>query len=348
MINMKETETMKKAAVLLIAFILMMSTFCLADEAVTYVKTINCTPVYKGVDFSFDAPGHEMIIVTYKSSQESGQFLLAGNDGSFTGHLSMPMTYSGSNVYITLTSMNGRVLNEKYNTRTLVPEPEAGPRQEGRLSGITVCIDPGHSANCPSGSEPVGPGLEGRKALETGMAQGIQTRRMESVVNLEIAFVLRDVLLAQGANVVMTRTTESASLSNLDRCAIAEEGGADIMLRLHCNLTEPAYTTGIQIYAPKSSDYAKALGSTEEWNRWCDMMLNAMKDATGCKKGGTCLTNQYTGNNWAKMPCFLVEMGYMSNPGEDMLLSEPWYQQGLAEGMADGCYLICQDRGLLN
>jgi len=47
------------------------------------------------------------------------------------------------------------------------------------------------------------------------------------------------------------------------------------------------------------------------------------------------------------MPCFLIEMGYMSNYGEDILLSEPWYQLLLSEGMADGVYAICADRGLL-
>ena len=45
------------------------------------------------------------------------------------------------------------------------------------------------------------------------------------------------------------------------------------------------------------------------------------------------------------MPCFLVEMGFMSNPQEDLLLSTPAYQQLLAEGMAQGVYDIALYRG---
>ena len=55
--------------------------------------------------------------------------------------------------------------------------------------------------------------------------------------------------------------------------------------------------------------------------------------------------DNYVGNNWAKMMCFLVEMGYLSNPAEEYLLVTPVYQQWLAEGMADGVYEIAVARG---
>lgn len=321
---------------------------CALAEQAKKIKTIDCTPLYKGVDFEFDAEGHDLLFIQYKSSQESGQFVLKGENGHFSGHLNMPLTYNGSNVFITVSTMNQKILIEKYNTKTLVPCPEPVERQEGRLSGITVCIDPGHSANCPKGSEPKGPGLSGNKTQVTGMAQGRVTKRMESVVNLEIAFVLRDELLRQGANVVMTRTDEEASLNNLDRCAIAEEGNADIMLRLHCNAVESKTKTGIVVYFPLNSSYAKALGTKEEYRGWADAMLDAVHTAAGVTNGTSCATDNYTGNNWAKMPCFLLELGYMTTPSEDLLLSEPWYQQILSEGMAEGVWRVCRMRGLVD
>lgn len=313
------------------------------------IRSIDCTPGVHSVDFSFDAQGHKLLFIQYKSSQESGQFVLQGEDGHFSGHLDMPLTYNGSNVFITVSSMlpNQTVLIEKYNTRTAVPCPDPVMKQEGRLSGITVCIDPGHSANCPKGKEPLGPGLSGSKVQVTGMAQGRVTRRMESVVNLELAFVLRDELLRQGADVVMTRTDEEASLNNLDRCRIAEEGKADIMLRLHCNAVESKTKTGIGVYFPLHSDYAEALASKEEYRLWADTLLECVHTSAGVTNGTSCATDNYTGNNWAKMPCFLLELGYMTTPSEDLLLSEPWYQQILAEGMAEGCYRVCQRRGLI-
>ena len=57
--------------------------------------------------------------------------------------------------------------------------------------------------------------------------------------------------------------------------------------------------------------------------------------------------DDFIGNNWAKMICFLIELGYMSNPEEDYLLSHPVHQQRLAEGMAQGVYEIALFRGLV-
>ena len=47
------------------------------------------------------------------------------------------------------------------------------------------------------------------------------------------------------------------------------------------------------------------------------------------------------------MICFLIEMGFMSNVQDEHLLSQPVYQQWLAEGMAQGVYEIALFRGLV-
>lgn len=43
-----------------------------------------------------------------------------------------------------------------------------------------------------------------------------------------------------------------------------------------------------------------------------------------------------TGFNWSKVPVILVEMGFMSNPNEDKLLSQDTYQDKLAQGLCNG------------
>ena len=55
----------------------------------------------------------------------------------------------------------------------------------------------------------------------------------------------------------------------------------------------------------------------------------------------------FVGNNWARMICFPIEMGFMSNVQGEHLLSQPVYQQWLAEGMAQGVYEIALFRGLV-
>ena len=40
-----------------------------------------------------------------------------------------------------------------------------------------------------------------------------------------------------------------------------------------------------------------------------------------------------TGLNWSKVPVTIVEMGFLSNPGEDRLLSSEDYQNKIVQGM---------------
>ena len=161
--------------------------------------------------------------------------------------------------------------------------------------------------------------------------------------------ILRDILTAQGATVILTRDVQDVFHTNIERCEIAAAGGAHIMLRLHCNNSSNQNKTGIQIYSPLNSDYARAVASPEDYRLMGETLMNCMKDAVGYERkdatGTTRLNDSYVGNNWAKMACFLVEMGYMSNPGEDIKLATPEYQRMLAEGMAEGVYQIALIRG---
>ena len=179
------------------------------------------------------------------------------------------------------------------------------------------------------------------------MARGTVTRRMESIVVLEIGLMLRDALLKEGAAVVMTRETQDIYLSNIERAEIAAEADADFFLRLHCNNRDSESVQGIGIYCPYGSDYAEAIAERDGWQAMGGILLAAMQEATGQEKGGVTTTNRYIGNNWALMPSFLIEMGYMSNPAEDVLLSAKPYQQRLVKGMVEGVYNLAVYLGLI-
>ena len=187
------------------------------------------------------------------------------------------------------------------------------------------------------------------------MAQGRVTLRREHIVALEISMMLRDELIRQGATVVLTKDHPMQELSNLERCKVAEDAGAHIMLRIHLDLWENPRKRGFHVYAPLNSDYAKAVADKETYRAMAQMMLDAMKRAAGYptdgkdkdKYGSVKVSDQFIGNNWAKMTCFLIETGYMSTPREDYMSSHPVYQQVLAEGMAQGVYDIAVYRGWL-
>ncbi len=316
------------------------------------VQNLVLTETPDGFSYSFTAEGADYMVMACRSKEESQKMYIYPLDaaGTFAGQVTMPLTYARTLMTVQLLNSQGIVLKEGQVRKGYVP-PAWPEGQPGRLSGVTVCIDPGHQENGDPVVEPVGPGLQGKTAGTSGMAQGCVTQRKESIVTLEIAYVLRDELLRQGAKVVMTRTQQMEFHTNIQRCAIAKVGGADIMLRLHCDTRESRTKRGISIFSPLNSTFARAVADPAEYRKMGELLINAMKRAVGYeltdKTGFVTLNDAYVGNNWAEMPCFLVEMGYLSNPQDDFQLSHPAYQQILAEGMAQGVYEIAVERDLI-
>lgn len=313
--------------------------------------TLEETPT--GFRYSFTAPGADYMLLDCHSRQEDRTFPVypIDDEGHFEGEVAMPLTYARTQMTITVRTGSGASRREAICYKGY----EAGAAHEsaaGRLSGVVVCIDPGHQEISRIVTEPVGPGLSGTVTTTPGMAMGLHTLRRESIVALEISVMLRDVLTAQGATVVLTRDRQDIYVSNLDRCAIAEEAGAHVMLRLHCDYVDDTNRQGIAIYSPRNSDYAQAVADETTYEKMAQTLLNCTKAAVGYdlndSTGRVRLNDAYVGNNWAKMACFLIEMGYMTNVREDLLLSHPVYQRWLAEGMAEGVYQLAQMRGWLN
>lgn len=315
------------------------------------VQNLQLTETEDGFTYSFTAEGTDYMKLYFRNKQETGEmYIFPGENGEYSGEVALPLTYARTLSTVQIRTTKDTVKAEK-TVRKGYAIPPAPAVKEGPLSGLVVCIDPGHQENGQPFREPVGPGLEGSKTGTAGMAQGKVTMRKESIVVLEIAFKLRDILTEQGATVVMTRERQDIFHTNLERCQIAEDAGAFIMLRLHCDTRENTKKQGLSLYTPLNSDYAKAVADKAEYKEMGQLMLDAMKRATGYKLDSSTGTvhqgDGFIGNNWARMICFLIEMGYMSNAEEDYLLSQPVYQQWLAEGMAQGVYDVAVYRGLI-
>lgn len=314
------------------------------------VKALELTETPTGFRYSFTAPETDYMMLYFRSKQQTATFPVypVNDEGLYEGEIVSDLTYCRTQFTVQVRNAKGSVKKEA-TCRKAWAIPEAAEAQEGRLSGVVVCIDPGHQENGRFVTEPIGPGLSGKTSGKGGMAQGKVTLRKEDIVVLETAMRLRDVLVSQGATVVLTRDVQDIFHTNIERCDIAEAAGAHIMLRLHCNNSSNTSKTGIQIYAPLNSDYARAVASPEEYRLMGETFLTEMKLAVGYElkdsTGVVRLNDNYVGNNWAKMTCFLVEMGYMSNPGEDVKLATPEYQMMLAEGMANGVYEVALLRG---
>lgn len=314
------------------------------------VRNLTLTETPTGFKYSFTAKGSDYQYLYYRSRQESAMVLIypSNADGLYEGEIETPLTYART--LITVQVVNGKgIMKEEASVRKGYEAPAAAEAQEGRLSGVVVCIDPGHQEDAVPCKEPKGPGLQGYTTGSNGMAQGRTTMRKEDIVCLEMGMVLRDLLISEGATVVMTREVNSGFYSNLERCQVAADAGAHIMLRLHCDTSDSRGKQGLSVYAPLNSEYAKAVCDKDEYRRLGNLLLTEMKKAGGYeltdKTGFVTLSDGFVGNNWAQMLCYLVEMGFMSNPEEDLKLASPEYQKILSQGMVEGVYQIALARG---
>ena len=328
-------------------FVLLLVLFCSSASAAV-VKDLTYTPKDHAVDLEFTAPGYDTVIVSYTNLFDNGKITLKSEDGHYSCTISAPSTYPGNNVAVTIKTPRGKVLMKKTYVKTAMEEiPLAEQAAEGRLKGVTVCVDPGHQGVELYAKEPMGPGLSGYHKTSNGQAQGVVTRRYESVVVLEVGLKLRNALLQEGASVVMTREDQNTPVTNVRRAEIAAEGGADVFIRLHCDNSGNKNARGIFVYIPLSSTNAKAVADAKTYRTYGEALLKAMKEATGVTKGTVRQNNSYVANNWATMPAFLIEFGFMSNPDDDLMISTPEYQQHLIEGMINGIEEIARMRGVI-
>ena len=308
------------------------------------------TMVEGGFEYSFNVPGRDTVILRYKSAQETHNILLYAADGyTYQGFAPMDYSYPDDRVTITiLTTNSGHELYQETFQAYYAPLPIVEQAAEGRLKGVTVCVDPGHQRKAEVETVPLGPNFKKQTTTTIGMAQGKVTNRRESIVVLEIGLQLRNALLKEGATVVMTREIQDTFVGMLERADIPNNANADFVLRLHCNSRDNESVQGIVIYCPYQSSYATEAAPEDEYRNMGFTLLYAMQEATGQAKGTCTLNNNYVGNNWSKMPSFLVEMGYMSNHAEDLLMSaSPRYQQQLVDGMVEGIVDLAVMRGLI-
>jgi N-acetylmuramoyl-L-alanine amidase len=214
-------------------------------------------------------------------------------------------------------------------TSTLTPTPLLPAK------AYMICIDPGHQAKANNELEPVGPHSKEMKPKVSSGTQGITTKKPESVLNLEVSLLLRDKLLAEGYQVMMTREKQDVNLSNKDRADIANNAQADLFVRIHADGSELQSIEGISVqYPAENSSFPKTMLQTSK--DAAAEVLKVMLDKTGAKSKGIVARSDLSGFNWAKVPSILIEMGFMTNSAEDVRMSTADYQDKLADGIKRG------------
>lgn len=207
--------------------------------------------------------------------------------------------------------------------------PQAVPGKP--LLGITVGVNAGHQRYGDYRKDPIYPGAK-KKRYKVGVGtSGRWSHKAEYEINLRVALKLRAALEKEGATVVMIRETNNVNISNVKRSRIMNEAGCDIALNLHCNsVAGNSKANGLRLYTvsvgkTKAESYAIA-----------KVLAPAYCESTGAKNGGITRSRGYISLNYSTVPAILVEMGYMSNKHDDLLLATDEYQQKIADGITEG------------
>jgi len=183
----------------------------------------------------------------------------------------------------------------------------AAETSEPRLQGLSICLDPGHGGK------------------ETGAIGPSAVREAE--INLAIALKFRDLLVAEGATVFMTRV-DDVDVSLNDRVEFAKAKNVDLLISIHNNALPDGrdpnkeHGTSSYWYHPQSQELAACLKNAEAKELLFPDIGARYQNLALCRP-----TN---------MPAVLVEVGFVCNPDEYAKLISPASQQSAAQGMLKG------------
>jgi N-acetylmuramoyl-L-alanine amidase len=205
-----------------------------------------------------------------------------------------------------------------------------------QAAGPVVVIDPGHDERANLATEPIGPGSATRKIKDGGGTHGVVTGIREADLVLDVSLRLRVLLRRAGVDVVMTRTrTAGPSMGNIARARIANRARAALFLRVHADGHPDGAVHGTHTLVP-----ALRLGWTDDVyrssRRAAALVQPELLRALGFPDRGIGERSDFTGFNWADVPVLLVELGFMTNPGEDRQLARSAVRDRAALGLCRG------------
>lgn len=199
-----------------------------------------------------------------------------------------------------------------------------------------IVLDPGHSGRVARGTEPMGPGSGERKAKDVSGTSGCVTGVNEYQLTLQVAKKLQTELKKQGCKVILTRKDNKTAISCAQRAKKANKAKADAYLRIHANAVDFSSANGALTISVSRRNRFVGSKMAKKCYALSEVVLDSYVKATGCRREYIWENDTMSGNNWSKVPTTLIELGYMSNPGEDRKMQSASYQKKMVKGLSDG------------
>ncbi|MBV8083813.1 MAG: N-acetylmuramoyl-L-alanine amidase [Chloroflexi bacterium] len=231
---------------------------------------------------------------------------------AFSPSVSLLMRVSHVAAAIALLGLGGQVL-----------VPPAGAAAS--VNGKTIVVDPGHGGKDPG-------------AVDNGI--------QEKSITLAVGQQLASILQAEGAQVVMTRTTDvnPAPSGTVDddlqaRVGLAQQSHANLFISIHANeAADPTVTGATTFYGPVCGFYSGVTLSPTDVGRSYSLAQKvqaAIVARTQEHDNGTPAAAFWVLGN-PGIPAILVETAFLSNKNDAAKLVDPGYQHLLADSIADG------------
>ncbi len=208
------------------------------------------------------------------------------------------------------------------------------PRQRLPLEGRYIGLNPGHQNR--NFDRAITPDNDERFWDVTVGTRGRVTGLYEYELNLTVALKVRDALQAQGARVLLSRTSNDVRVSNSSRTSKLNKEQVDAVLLIHADGNSNPNLHGLHMIV--STRVSRQRGDVYERSHDLARALQgACITATGAADKGVGerddLRILLSG---CAMPAALIEMGYMTNPAEDRLLATDAYQNKIVSGLVQG------------
>ena len=206
-------------------------------------------------------------------------------------------------------------LPEVTPTPDTTPTPAPTPIPGGKLYGKTIGIDP----------------ARGYDSKIKGVSSGIYANR----INFNLAQVLKPLLEAEGAVVILTYDDVTQSPTEESRVKVLNNGKIDVALRIDVNSVKSTDTRGAMAWIPSKHE------KMSDCQRLAETVLESYVAATGMPRrisGGTAIQKKSDKDvlNDTSAPVAILFLGHISNKADDAKINADDARDTIAQSIVNG------------